>query len=139
MLTITDSALESEPNLLNKKFDYVKKVYTQGPRRNANQPTSGHLKTIRHPNAAKEMPIYPMQFEQCKRILRPNAAKESNLPDAIRTMKEGFAVPMPLKEFRLKNTCNAMVAPPENAAKKRVRRKCAPSLFERRGNGWLVL
>jgi hypothetical protein len=89
MLTITDSALESEPNLLNKKFDSVKKVYTQGPRRNANQPTSGHLKTIRHPNAAKEMPIYPMQFEQCKRILRPNAAKESNLPDAIRTMKEG--------------------------------------------------
>jgi hypothetical protein len=104
MLTITDSALESEPNLLNKKFDYVRKVYTQGPRRNANQPTSGHLKTIRHPNAAKEMPIYPMQFEQCKRILRPNAAKESNLPDAIRTMKEGFAVPMPLKEFRLKKT-----------------------------------
>jgi hypothetical protein len=53
MLTITDSALESEPNLLNKKFDYFRKVYTQGPRRNANQPTSGHLKTIRHPNAAK--------------------------------------------------------------------------------------
>jgi hypothetical protein len=128
--------LESEPNLLNKKFDYVRKVYTQGPRRNANQPTSGHLKTIRHPNAAKEMPIYPMQFEQCKRILRPNAAKESNLPDAIRTMKGGFAVPMPLKEFRLENTRNAIVAPPENAAK-RVRRKYAPSLFERRKMaGW---
>jgi hypothetical protein len=128
MLTITDSALESEPNLLNKKFDYVKKVYTQGPRRNANQPTSGHLKTIRHPNAAKEMPIYPMQFEQCKRILRPNAAKESNLPDAIRTMKEGFAVPMPLKEFRLKNTCNAMVAPPEKAAKKGTPKECSVPL-----------
>jgi len=115
MLTITDSALESEPNLLNKKFDYVKKVYTQGPRRNANQPTSGHLKTIRHPNAAKEMPIYPMQFEQCKRILRPNAAKES----------------------RLKNTCNAMVAPPEKCCKKGyAERMLRPSLNAGKMAGW---
>jgi hypothetical protein len=88
----------------------------------------------------KKMPIYPMQFEQCKRILRPNAAKESNLPDAIRTMKEGFAVPMPLKESRLKNTCNAMVAPPENAAKKRVRRKymLRPSLNAGKMAGWVL-
>jgi hypothetical protein len=42
-----------------------------------------------------------------------------------------FAVPMPLRKGPSKNTCNAMLAPPENAAEV-VRRKYAPSLFERR-------
>jgi hypothetical protein len=56
------------------------------------------LKQILHPNAAKETPIYPMQFEQWK--IHPMPLK-TNPPDAIQTRKCAF--PMPLMKSRLKH------------------------------------
>jgi hypothetical protein len=79
-LTVTDSAWESEPRLERRDSIWLKTaLYPRTPQK-CQSTNRWSLKQILHPNAAKEIPIYPMPLKQ----IHPMQFEQENTPSQCR-------------------------------------------------------